>query len=128
MTLYQQYLKDYKAFKFHNEGQLEAVMSIRKFIDEHFEQEVNLDLLAEKKFISKYHLLRLFKRYFGQTPRQYLVEKRLGRAKELLTTGTPVTETCYAVGFKSLGSFSSLFKSRNGVSPREFQKRARLKK
>ena len=128
MSLYAQHIENYKARKFGNEGQFEAVKQVKKYIDEHFHEELNLDVLAQKKFISKFHLLRLFKHYYGQTPRQYLTDKRLVRSKELLVSGTSVTETCYAIGFKSLGSFSSLFKSRNGVSPKEFQKRARLKK
>ncbi|HCX77369.1 MAG TPA: AraC family transcriptional regulator, partial [Algoriphagus sp.] len=43
-------------------------------------------------------------------------------AKKTLRNGLNVTETCFAVGFESLGSFSSLFKTKTGKSPREYQK------
>lgn len=103
-------------------------MAVKYHIDDHFQEELNLDVLSTEGFVSKFHMLRLFKKYHGQTPSQYLTGKRLEKAKELLKTGASVTETCYAVGFKSLGSFSALFKRRNNISPKEFQKRATLKK
>jgi AraC-like DNA-binding protein len=74
-------------------------------------------------FTSKFHLLRLFKKYYGQTPKQYLIEKRIEKAKELLQEGETVTETCFATGFGSPSSFSTLFKSRVGLTPVEFQKK-----
>ena len=72
--------------------------------------------------ISKYHLIRLFKRYYGLTPRQYLINKRIEKSKENLINGMSVTETCYAIGFSSLGSFSVLFKTKTGKTPAEFRK------
>jgi AraC-like DNA-binding protein len=67
-------------------------------------------------------MLRLFKKYYGQTPRQYLIDKRIEKSKEQLKIGISVTETCFAVGFESLSSFSNLFKTKTGKSPTEFQK------
>lgn len=128
MSIYQQHLENYKATKFANRGQLDTIMAVKHHIDEHYQEELNLDVLSTEGFVSKYHMLRLFKKYHGQTPSQYLTDKRLEKAKELLKSGASVTETCYAVGFKSLGSFSALFKRRNSISPKKFQKRAILKK
>ncbi|WP_435579378.1 helix-turn-helix domain-containing protein [Gilvibacter sp.] len=128
MSIYQQHLENYKAKKFANQGQLDTIMAVKHHIDDHYQEELNLDVLSTEGFVSKFHMLRLFKKYHGQTPSQYLTDKRLAVAKELLKTGASVTETCYAVGFKSLGSFSALFKRRNNISPKEFQKRATLKK
>jgi AraC-like DNA-binding protein len=56
------------------------------------------------------------------TPRQYLMDKRIEKSKENLINGMTVTQTCFAVGFESLGSFSTLFKSKTGKSPSAFQK------
>ena len=78
--------------------------------------------MSHIQFVSKYHLLRLFKKYYGLTPRQYLIDKRIEKSKEHLINGMSVTETCYAVGFESLGSFSALFKSKIGKSPTAFKK------
>lgn len=105
-----------------NEGQINTVIGIRNYIHNHCETDLNLDLLAHIQFVSKFHLIRLFKKYYGLTPRQYLIDVRIEKSKEQLKNGMSVTETCYAVGFESLGSFSTLFKTKTGVSPTAFQK------
>ncbi|MER3463163.1 MAG: hypothetical protein C4329_00740 [Chitinophagaceae bacterium] len=64
-----------------NRGQIETAIRARHFIINNLDKEVNLDLLAHVRFTSKFHLLRLFKRYYGQTPKQYLIEKRIEKAK-----------------------------------------------
>ena len=78
-------------------------------------------MLSLFHFVSKFHLLRLFKKHYGQTPRQYIIDKRIEKAKEQLKYGMSVTQTCFAVGFESLGSFSALFRTKTGKSPSEFQ-------
>ncbi len=54
---------------------------------------------------------------------QYLTAVRIEKAKELLETGTSVTEACFSVGFDSLGSFITLFKRRAGITPSEYRRR-----
>jgi AraC-like DNA-binding protein len=122
VSYYQQKINALKKSHYSNEKQIESVIGIKNYIDNNFEAKLNLDFLSHTRFISKYHLLRLFKRYYGLTPRQYLIDKRIEKSKEHLKNNTSVTETCFAVGFESLGSFSSLFKSRTGKSPSQFQK------
>ena len=122
MTFYQEKLKRVKKTCFSNEQQIEAIREMRQFIDQNFEKDLNLDFLAHVRFTSKFHLQRLFKRYYGLTPRQHVIDKRVEKSKEHLKAGMTVTETCYAVGFESLSSFSKLFKTRTGKSPSVFQK------
>lgn len=122
MSYYQQKINALKKSHYSNDKQIESVIGIKNYIDNNFEAKLNLDFLSHTRFISKYHLLRLFKRYYGLTPRQYLIDKRIEKSKEHLKNKMSVTETCFAVGFESLGSFSSLFKSRTGKSPSQFQK------
>jgi methylphosphotriester-DNA--protein-cysteine methyltransferase len=113
---------------FSNEVQLETVIRIRNFIEDNFEKELNLNLLSRTQHTSKFHLLRLFKRYYGLTPKQYLISKRIAASKSSLKKGMPVAETCFSVGFESPCSFSTLFKSKTGLTPVEFQKRATFAK
>jgi AraC-like DNA-binding protein len=90
----------------------------RRLIDASFDSPLNLDALSSEACFSRYHFIRLFKRAFHQTPHQYLTEKRIERAKELLASSRlSVTDVCFEVGFQSLGSFSTLFHKRVGVSP-----------
>lgn len=122
MTFYEEKLSHVKINCYSNDRQIKTIIETRHFIDNNFEKDLKLDFLSHIRFTSKYHLQRLFKRYYGQTPRQYLIDKRIEKAKENLKNGMTVTETCFTVGFKSLGSFSKLFKTKTGKSPSEFQK------
>ncbi|MBQ0734822.1 helix-turn-helix domain-containing protein [Aquimarina celericrescens] len=122
MTFYEKELNRIRRIVYSNEGQINTVIGIRSYIENNYDVNLNLDLLSHIQFVSKYHLLRLFKKYYGLTPRQYLIDKRIEKSKEHLINGISVTETCFAVGFESLGSFSTLFKTKIGKSPTEFQK------
>ena len=124
MTHYFKGIHQIKNVCFSNQRQLDTVIKTRHYIDENFEKVLNLDELSASAFTSKFHLLRLFKRYYGQTPLQYLTDKRLERAKELLSNGETITSTCFEVGFESPSSFCTLFKAKFGQTPTTFQKRA----
>ncbi|MDH5824666.1 helix-turn-helix transcriptional regulator [Luteimonas sp. RD2P54] len=74
--------------------------------------------IAAEAGLSQYQFIRGFAAVFGETPHHLRQRHRLERAREMLLLGSlPVTEICLAVGFSSLGSFSSLFRRRFGVSP-----------
>jgi AraC-like DNA-binding protein len=122
MTFYKEKLSQIKNTCYSNDKQIDVIIETRHFIDNNFDKNLKLDFLSHIRFISKYHLQRLFKRYYGITPRQYLIDKRIEKSKENLKNGMTVTETCFAVGFESLGSFSKLFKTKTGKSPSKFQK------
>ncbi len=122
MTYYEKELERVRGLVYSNEGQIKTVIGIRNFINKNYEADLNLDFLSHIQYVSKYHLIRLFKKYYGQTPRQYLIDTRIEKAKARLREGMTVTETCFAVGFESLGSFSSLFKTKTGKTPSQYQK------
>ncbi|MFN4315637.1 MAG: helix-turn-helix domain-containing protein [Chitinophagaceae bacterium] len=122
MTYYSTELNRIRQAHYSNKGQLDTVIGTRHFIVCNLDREVNLDLLARVRFTSKFHLLRLFKRFYGQTPKQYLIGQRIEKAKELLKLGMTVTDVCFEVGFDSPCSFSTVFKARTGKSPLTFKK------
>src|SRR5262245_20059433 len=94
----------------------------RDFIGSCFAQPITVALAAKAAHLSPYHFHRMFKEVFGQTPVQFLQERRLTMAKRLLSkTDETVTQICLAVGFESLGSFSWLFRKRFGCSPSDFR-------
>jgi transcriptional regulator GlxA family with amidase domain len=96
----------------------------RDRVDRDYAQPLDLDDLAHTAGISKYHFHRLFTATYGVTPAAYLSRRRIERAQDLLrATNLSVTEVCYAVGFRSLGSFSARFRAVVGEGPREFQRR-----
>ena len=128
MTFYEQKLKNLQTNLYKNQDQIDAIIAVRNFIDANYEADLNMNLLSKIQLISKYHLIRLFKKYYGLTPRQYLIDKRIEKSKEYLVKGMTVTKSCYAVGFTSLGSFSALFKTKTGETPGQFRKRATFEK
>ena len=96
----------------------------RDHIDRHFAEELDLDELAAIALMSKFHFLRSFATVDGITPLAHLGERRVERAQDLLrTSNLTVTEVCHAVGYSSLGSFSSRFREIVGETPSAFQKR-----
>jgi AraC-like DNA-binding protein len=101
---------------------LERLNRARNFIDRCYDLPLNLDEISSQACFSRYHFLRLFRRAFNKTPHQYLIDRRIERAKELLTANDlRVTDVCLEVGFQSLGSFSSLFHKSVGHPPIAFR-------
>jgi AraC family transcriptional regulator len=88
-------------------------------------EPIDLGRAAAHAGTSSYHFLRLFSRVVGASPHQYLVRCRLRRAARLLNDGASVTGVALAVGFGDLSNFIRTFRRAAGVTPLEFQARAR---
>ena len=98
----------------------------RDFLAAGFDQPLRLADAAREACLSPYHYQRVFARVFGETPHEFLTRLRIDHAKRLLAhEALPVTEVCFAVGYESLGSFSSRFRTMVGRSPSEFQRSIR---
>ncbi|HEY8474593.1 MAG TPA: AraC family transcriptional regulator [Natronosporangium sp.] len=101
------------------------LLRVRDLIDRAYAEPLDLAALARSAAVSPSYFSRSFKAAFGETPHQYLISRRMERAKALLRAGElSVTEVCMAVGFTSLGSFSSQFRRLVGESPSAYQRRA----
>lgn len=107
---------------------LDLLRSLRRakdLIDREYAEPLDLDRLAAAAGLSKFHFLRCFAATYGRTPAQYLGERRVERAQDLLrSTNLTVTEICLLVGYTSLGSFSDRFRRLVGRSPSQYQARA----
>lgn len=93
------------------------IVQAKLFIDQHYAESIDLNNISNEGYFSKFHFIRLFKKIYHKTPHQYLTAVRIERAVNLLQSGTPISEVCYAVGFQSLSSFSGLFKKIMGLTP-----------
>ena len=101
-----------------------AVRRVRDHLDLHYADPVCLDELAALAGMSKFHLVRVFRASYGETPIRYLTRRRIERAQDLLRSANlTVTEICMLVGFASLGSFSSRFTELVGESPAAYRNR-----
>lgn len=95
---------------------------VRDRIDREFAHPLNVEDLARGVHMSAGHLSREFRRIYGEPPYAYLMTRRIERAMTLLRRGgLSVTEICFAVGFSSLGTFSTRFSELVGVSPSTYR-------
>ena len=108
----------------HNVSEDIRLARAKFLMDSAYAKPLSLDVVAGYAWMSTYHFLRCFKKRYGMTPHQYLTQVRVQKAKWLLEhTEQSVTEICAAVGFESLGSFSSMFRRYVGEPPSYYRKR-----
>ena len=93
------------------------VLEWMRYIEEHLTEDLDIDLLAETFFISKYHMMRLFHREVGTTIHNYLSQRRLMYARDLISKGMRATEACYRSGFRSYSSFTRAYGKHFGTTP-----------
>lgn len=96
----------------------EKILELMRYLSEHPEEDHTIDQLAARFYLSKYHMMRLFHQETGYTITEYLTEKRLQNANELLRRGIPVTEACYQSGFRNYAAFLRAYKKKYHDTPR----------
>lgn len=100
--------------------------NIKKFIDENYYKKLTVKSIAEKFFLSKDYIRNLFVKFYGISPKQYIQNIRMERAKALLSeTDAPITLIANSVGYDDSLLFSNMFKKYYFVSPKKY--RANLK-
>ncbi len=95
-----------------------------EYIQDSLDTNISLDELAINLNISKYHYLRVFKSHTGITPHQYILNKRIQKAKELILKGTPLNEIAIEVGFSDQSHFIRSFKKIYGYLPKELKEKS----
>ena len=102
-----------------------VVYRVLAYINEHYNEDLALDFLANKFFISKYHLSREFNRLVGTSVYRYIIQKRLVMAKQMMGSGMPTSTVYQHCGFGDYSNFYRAFKSEYQISPREFMENLR---
>lgn len=97
-----------------------TVSQVVEYINLHYSEDLSLDLLAEKFFISKYHLSHEFQRQVGTSVCRYIQKKRLQIARHLLSQGNKPNSVYSICGFGDYTGFYRAFRAEYGTSPREF--------
>jgi len=104
---------------------LARLRRVRDRIDREYAQPLNVEALARDAHMSAGHLSREFRLAYGESPYSYLMTRRIERAMALLRRGdVSVTESCFAVGCASLGTFSTRFTELVGMPPSAYRRRA----
>ncbi len=93
------------------------IVEIIQYINNHLTEEINIDSLSEEFYISKYHMMRQFKAETGYTIGNYINQKRLLYARELLKQGETVTKVYLDSGFKEHSTFVRAYKQMFGEVP-----------
>lgn len=96
------------------------VSSVIEYLGSHYSEDLTLDRLAERFYVSKYHLSHVFGEQVGIGVYQYLQKKRLARALKMLADGNRPIEVSFLCGFGDYSSFYRAFRSEYGMSPRSF--------
>ena len=100
-----------------------GMIEIRKYLDENYSEKITLDDLAERYFINKYYLTRVFKEQFGVSVMDYLLGVRITKAKNLLRfSNMTADEIGQATGIGDQYYFSRVFKKVEGIGIREYRK------
>ena len=105
-----------------NSSVVNQLSMVLEYIDEHYSESITLEQAAQVARFSKFYFTRLFKDYTNRTFYEYLTEKRIHAAEQmLLMPKLPVTEVSIQAGFSSLSSFNRTFKRSKGCSPTEYR-------
>ena len=106
----------------------QRIATAKIYIDNNYHEQIDLEIISQQAFLSRFHFHRLFKQVYKRTPLQYITQKRLDKAKILLSENKAVTAVCNEIGFESIGSFSVLFKKEIGFAPQYYRNIAYKKK
>jgi len=148
-VVYQQFCRVYEALE-QNENPLEVDEKLTSFLIEHcfnhcdlqlckfapqnhlnrakelildqLTENITLASIAKVSGLSPYHLIRLFKQVYGQTPHAFQLDQRINRAKQLLKRGHSIAQVAQQLGFSDQSHFQRNFKKRHAVTPRIYQR------
>lgn len=113
-----------KVCKKHNDNLKGITLNVIKYVENHYHEKIYISELAEKCYISQHQFSRTFKREKGITFREYLVNYRIDKARELLDESPlSVGDVSYSVGFLDHSYFTRMFKRHVGLSPTDYRLR-----
>lgn len=98
------------------------IENVRLFIEEHYKEKISLDNLANRFFINKFYLARIFKKQFGISIMTFINQKRIDASKQMLRfSAHSIDAIAIQCGFQSSSYFSKVFKKTEGISPNRFR-------
>lgn len=114
--LEKQYIYDTRSYS--SDSQIEELL---RYINHNLTEDLSIETLARKYYLSKYHMMRKFKEETGYTIHNYIVSKRLLLARTQIAEGTPVLKAAQLSGFSDYTTFSRAYKKQFGSAPSQLQ-------
>ena len=109
-----------------NQNISQNAISIKEALDRSIYRKITIEDLGDEINLSKSQMCREFKKYYNQTPYQYLLNKRITIAENLLVrTSLSIREISNQLCFVDEYYFSNIFKKKNGLSPRMYRNKKR---
>ncbi len=112
--LEKQYIFDKKSYTFDSQ-----IACILQYINHNLKEDLSVETLSARYYVSKYHLMRKFKQETGYTLHNYIVNKRLLMARTLISNGMPVTKAAQESGFAEYSTFSRAYRKQFKTNPSE---------
>ncbi|MFL0194119.1 AraC family transcriptional regulator [Clostridium sp. WILCCON 0269] len=100
----------------------QGINNILNYINEHLSENLSIDFLSSKFYVSKYYLMHKFKKQTGYTIHAYILQKRLIMSNLLIRKGKNITTACLESGFGDYSNFIRAFKKMFGISPNKYYK------
>ena len=104
----------YDAHSYSSDSQIEELL---RYINHNLTEDLSIETLARKYYLSKYHMMRKFKEETGYTIHNYIISKRLLLARTKISEGTPILKAAQLSGFSDYTTFSRAYKKQFGIAP-----------
>jgi YesN/AraC family two-component response regulator len=99
----------------------DLLISLMDYIDMNLDKDLTLESLSKKFYVDRFYMGRIFKKNIGSNIHEYILFKRISKAKEFLSEGYNVTDTCERCGFNDYSNFLKMFKRTVGISPGKYK-------
>ena len=110
--LEKQYIYDTRSYS--SDSQIEELL---RYINHNLTEDLSIETLSRKYYLSKYHMMRKFKEETGYTIHNYIISKRLLLARTKISEGTPILKAAQLSGFSDYTTFSRAYKKQFGTAP-----------